>query len=845
MPQIKEISPRMKGPGGTELVKANIMENGGYELANPSDGAPMYYAYHVSADEMLNASYQDDVHSGSYGYYLSVKATEQSSKTINAYRFLGLDSNNAYLNQGITLDLWFKVKANPDILGGGSARCRITIQTSTYNYYLDYYFSTNSLPANSTFFANFDVRASVGSWMNLHRNITQDFIDAFGIPIDSSMWAFYIYFYITSPINPTGATELLIDDTSLVNRTSYDFLYQNGDFELGNGQYWTNMNRSPASVRLTPLDYTEGNRAANLTVSTKRDFSVSYVSLSKYTFSSWNGYYDGLYMKNPNDVIVEFDWKFINHTVSGSNQQYAFTFLHFANRTKSIDIYFCLGSNTGNLVYTNYSSSNYQLIVLAANEYKSTNTWHHFRIDVSAILTALNLKNLCFYQLEYYLSLYSQQKTHSNLLVDDLQIITYPSGDPGFENSFDWLSYNGLITWYSTDAKYSNRTEDAHNGLYAANISSYNNQYLQFCSRKTFLHVEQQNLYTDFWWKINKLTIGGNAYSRIKLLVNGTKSVNYILGSTAASSFLNDSNNVYYYVKNFNTTGTWNNLFRNVSNDIFSVFGENNWFITDIELGSYATGTSVVETIYDDIQFIRDIQPPEFINPAVSPPEPEYYEPITFSIEVIDNFAVQEVIFYYRLNGQSWQAQSMTLQETSYQVTLSPLNYNTEVEYYFFAIDIHGFNSSLGSDLNPYQITIKDLTEPELYVEAPVIPTINSTVQFNVTGSDAGSGIGSFEVDVNGTILYSGATIENVVIWNTEEFENGFYIITFVLTDNAGNEAIQTFSYTVSNPIPWTEQVVNFFKQWWPYLTAGAGGLIVAILTIAIVVKVRKKKRVA
>ncbi|MHA1761967.1 MAG: GGIII-like transmembrane region-containing protein, partial [Candidatus Heimdallarchaeota archaeon] len=39
------------------------------------------------------------------------------------------------------------------------------------------------------------------------------------------------------------------------------------------------------------------------------------------------------------------------------------------------------------------------------------------------------------------------------------------------------------------------------------------------------------------------------------------------------------------------------------------------------------------------------------------------------------------------------------------------------------------------------------------------------------------------------------------------------------------------------------KQVANFFKQWWPYLTAGAGGLIIGILTIVIVVKVRKKKR--
>ncbi len=841
MPIIRENFPRMKAPGGTEVIKANIVENGGFEIADPlAGGVPKYYPFIITADVILNASYQDDAHSGSYGYYLSVKATDQTAKTENAYRFLGRDGNIPYLEQGIILNLWYKMKANPDILNGGSAYCRITVQTSSYSYYLNYYFSANSLPGNNTFFAYFDARVPIGSWVNLHRNLTQDFIDAFGIPIDSNTCAFYLYFYITSPINPTGATELLIDDTSLVNSSSYDFLHLNGDFEYGTGQYWTNTNRSPSSIRLTSLDYREGNRAANLTVSTKRPSSYSYTSLIKYTFTSWSGYYDGLYVNKPDDLVLNFDWKFSNHTISGSNPQYAFALLHFGNMTKSIDIYFCLGTNTGDLHYSNYSSSTYQLIVLGAPGYELTNTWHHFSIDIFTLLDSLNLKNLCFYQLEYYLYLYSESYTYANLLVDDLQFITYPAADPGFENCFDWLSNNGLITWYSTSAEYTNRTEDAHSGFYAANISSYNNKYYQYCYRRTFLHVEH-NLYTDFWWKINKLIIDGNAYSSIKFIINETNIVNYILGSAASSSFVNTSTNVFYFVENFNMTGNWNNLFRNVSNDVFDAFGENNWYIIGIELGSYATGNSVVETIYDDIQFVRDIQPPEINNPTVSPSEPEYYDSIVFSIEAIDNFAVQEVIFYYRLNGLSWQEESMTFQGTAYQVTLPPLDWNTEVEYYFFAVDSHGFSSFLGSDVNPYQIIIRDSVNPELNIQAPVLTTINGTVQFNVTGSDIGSGIGSFEVDVNGTLLYSGATIENVT-WNTEQLENGKYSITFILRDNAGNEAIQTYTYTVSNPVPWTKQVANFFKQWWPYLTAGAGGLIIGILTIVIVVKVRKKK---
>ena len=98
---------------GVENVKSNVMRDGGFEEDDSYDG-PEHFWYWGTGYEISNASYQDDIHSGSYGMLYSIQGTDQQSSNTYLSRSLTNIPERVYLDQDISLDMWFKVKSNPD-----------------------------------------------------------------------------------------------------------------------------------------------------------------------------------------------------------------------------------------------------------------------------------------------------------------------------------------------------------------------------------------------------------------------------------------------------------------------------------------------------------------------------------------------------------------------------------------------------------------------------------------------------------------------------------------------------------------------------------------------------------
>ena len=831
-------------PSGTEKIKANIFEDGDCELAS-GDGSPRGFYPWGSGSNTANHSYQDEVHSGSYGAYYSSRGTSQFSSSISRNRYLLYIPERSYLDEKVILDFWYNAKANPDFTSGAEIYFYLYFDTDVGYRYIYYYLSRQSaIPTNSSTYGRYDLRGSLNTWTNVVRNLTEDFEQVFaGLDLSQS-YVRHIYFSITSPQNPTGDTILLFDDVSLTNDTSFDYLSQNGDFEDGNSFRWSDYNSGPGTVYVTKDDYTQGQRAMNITSYSPYSYSNSYVYAEKDVMTGWNSMAKGYPVFQPGDLVFSFDWKYSDTPGIGSQKTYFYIYLQ--NDSHDVSLNFFLGDENDVVSYSNNSGSTYNNYYFKAIGFGIRDTWHSFQLDIYAMLSSLGLSDLATYYIGYYMECEDIEDSKVQVLIDDFQMITYPAGDSSFEAAYSYIPSDPILLWQTPNIpNFVNLTTDAHTGNYAANLTSnsgYNNPY---CWRNTFFPISN-NQYTDFWWRLDKLTDLGNPTSaKIRLELDDFYLIYYILGNNSQYSVSNSSNTCYYFVEGHNQIGVWQNLFRDLSNDAITAFGPGNYNVTQIYLDSNSSGSDEVITIFDDLYFVRDIEGPIISNLEQTPVNPEYGQAVGVSIDVTDNTELDTVEFNYQLGSTGWVSPPLSVVGDSYTGTIPGADYGTFVSYYFRAWDIHNNLLYAGTEASPFTYFVDDFTDPVMVIETPPeSQVLNGTIMFNVTDAyDLGSGVALFTITLNDTVVYSNPAIPTNYTWNTEEFGNQEYTIIFTIEDNAGNIVEEGYVYTVYNPPTGWETFKAFMIKWGPYIGGGAGALLIGILVIVIVV--RRKKRIA
>ncbi|MFW9944525.1 MAG: Ig-like domain-containing protein, partial [Candidatus Sifarchaeia archaeon] len=167
------------------------------------------------------------------------------------------------------------------------------------------------------------------------------------------------------------------------------------------------------------------------------------------------------------------------------------------------------------------------------------------------------------------------------------------------------------------------------------------------------------------------------------------------------------------------------------------------------------------------------------------------------------------------------------------------------VEYYVNATD-YGGNETVSS-IESY--TVADDIDPSLDVTGPASSVVVGQVEFIINGTDEGSGIAGIEVFANGSSAFADVNVPSTYLWNTTDWTNGEYNLTFVISDSAGNSVSQDYSFTVNNPEPTTTTSTTTTTTTsdgppppyeFPLEYAIAGGAVVFLLLI--VVACRRKK---
>ncbi len=834
-------------PGGTEIIKDNVMQYSDFEVADSDGGSLAFYEWGTGYG-VANHSYQDEVISGSYGAYYSTRGTDQYSSYFSRSRYLGYKSQRAYLNEDINMNFKYNAKANPNFAQGAEILIYIRFNSNLGNYYLYYYLSrVSGLPTNGTTNGYYDIRGSLNTWYTVSRNLTEDFTEVFSGPDLSQTYPIYHYFIITSPKNPSGDTILLFDDVSYTNETSFEYVLDlNGDFESGDSMYWNDYSTGPGSVYLTEADKTQGQKAMNMTIYMPNSDSESNIYADRDIYwSGWGDIPKGFYAEQIGDVVFNYDWKYSD--TPGIGNQYAYFYITASNGTYDISIMFYLGDESDVISNSNSTYTTWAAYYIEANGFGIRDTWHNFHIDFNELLINLGYSSaFSVWYTGYYLYGYGVEDSTAQLLVDDYQLITNPVGDSSFEGEFFYSASDPILFWQTpSNPYYVNITTDVHSGNYAANLTSGSGINHAYCRRNMYMHIEN-NQFTDFWWRLDKITnTGTSAYSTIELEVNNFQHIYYVLGNNSYYNPSNSSNYCYYYVEGNNVIGIWQNLFRNLTNDVFTAFGPGNHNITQIEANSYTAGVEEVITIVDDLNFVRDAQGPIISNIELNPSMPQYGQTVDVSVDVTDNILLRWVQLFYKIGAGSWQPTQMNFLSGKYRATIPSADYGTVISYYFVATDIYYLVTPLGSAGAPYTYTVDDYIDPILFVEAPPeSQVLNETIIFNITEAyDPGSGIDFFEIEHNGSIVYHDSVVPANFIWDTTIYENMEYDVFFRLFDNAGNSVEIVLHYTVYNPPTGWETFKAFMQKWYPYITAGAGALLIGILVIVIVV--RRKKRLA
>lgn len=753
--------------------RANVVPNNGFEEKDVY-GGPDKFSIYTNAYRNINYSYTDLVSDGSKSCLIGAMGTNYSDANPFIYDYYTQD---LYLSEILYPSFDYYLKAMPDLDNGAYARIYFQFYNETHYNYLYYYLSHNQVLSNGTNAKYIDLNSTLSTWHQFNRNLTADFENAFGMSCGSYRQTF-MRVTVYSPSSPIGKSQMVVDDVSNINSTSYEYI-TDGSFESGCS---FNQYISTYGTVESIEGGTEGSYATNLTISNKLERPISSYANLRYDFRQND--YRSYFATKPEETILSFDWLYDDLDGGGTNQR-AYLFLSFSNETFSLDCISYLGR--GENYEPSYSNTSGTL-VLPNDDFGSRNEWKNYQIDLYSILQ--NYPNVSLYDIIFYVYTGSEIVTRTTLLIDNLQLITYPTADPGFEQI--WYSNDAFVSWDSTySLDYINKTNEAFSGQWAANISSHGNIGQRYMYRSDLHYEVEEGVYADFYWKLDKL-VGTSTYAYIQLVFEGDYYLNYILAQNFL--FMNDTDTVGYELDEINQTGTWHHLYRNLKSDLDGYFGQQLWNLTRINIYVSSTGSDVVTLLLDDFHLRDGVAP--IVDLVEITNTPTYYEEAQIRVQSHDALSpISFVTIFYR-NESSWSYVNATLSGDYYTSTIPTYAFGVEVEFYVEIVDLAGNKLIDNNGGGYYNYIIVDDILPTLALKAPYNNSVvTGEILIELDTLDEGSTVDYLEVYLNMTLIQNITSDPWEFNWDTRDVENGTYELTAYSFDHAGNMKELSDSY--------------------------------------------------
>jgi len=222
--------------------------------------------------------------------------------------------------------------------------------------------------------------------------------------------------------------------------------------------------------------------------------------------------------------------------------------------------------------------------------------------------------------------------------------------------------------------------------------------------------------------------------------------------------------------------------------------------------GTYSAFASTAQGTASTSFEVTDNTPPQIIDLAHSPTDPQPTDIVTIMADIIDvESNISSATLYYSTDaGESWNNQAMTGDDSFYSTTIGPFAHGTNVQYNVSATNEKGLYSlSLTQSF-----LVQDTLDPSLsnLAHDPNQPTNEQTLTISVDVVDLGSGIQSIILFTSSdggttwtvTLMSASSSTYSVIVG---PFDAGIIQYYVNATDNVGNSQVSnTQSFTVVEP---------------------------------------------
>lgn len=769
-------------PGSAEPLIVNVMPNPSFEdwAGNKPNG---YDAASSTGYASFDYAYSGPGVTGNYAGLVESQGSQHRSGDGHAYQML---PSTALIKPGISLSLSWNALANPDMASGGYVYVHVSTQDGVGNYLNLYYVVSHGVWSygNGSNDVYFLLNGSLNQWNSFDRNITEDFLDAYGSDsLSDTQYIQYLWLRTYSPPNAMSVIQCVFDNVDLTNGTYSDWIL-NGDFETGTGIHWFHQNYSLGYVGQS-TDSTDGTFSLNLSVPTDQGgYGNAYVS--KY-FDFPGGYFGSA----QGQTIFEFDWKY-NDALGVGMYQYSNIRLTMRNSSGSYWLYLYFGA-ANNMTYDTNTTSSYSFEIPG---FGVRGTWQHTSIDLYQYITSAGFLNVSLYQITVF-TIANAPGSSVSLLLDNFRMITHPLGDPGFE--VDWYSsslspFAGWHQWLG-DASLIQRSSDSYLGKYACNLT-VSDSGSAGVYRSTYIPLNPSDL-TNFTWRLDDMgAVTSNA--RIEFHLTGGYNVYYLLGSGSNYGLTNSSGSVFITPPSYNSTGEWHHLVANLTYVADQAFGLGVGDVIErVVIAVFAPEGQRVSALFDEMHFV-DGAPPVIDAVDLDPLEPMYYDEVNVTIHAYDTrTGIQQVSVRYS-NGSGWYEEPAEDMGGYYLVTIPAHDYGTVVAFEVIATDNGNLDAVDNNGGSYYSYVVGDDIDPTVTIDSPAdMAEVEGITFIQVTAYDLGSGVERVEFYLGEVSFATDYEAPYSSPLNLNLLSLGMHTINVVAYDAAGNSASDSINIIV------------------------------------------------
>jgi len=591
---------------------------------------------------------------------------------------------NNPVNTTLDLDWYLDEIGNPN----NQDYFRIQVRMSNDNMY--YYLGCDTTSVNGSY-GYFLIDGPTGTWNHLHRNITSDYIEIFGVTPDRFD---LVYIWVRSYTH--DYTRAFVDDFKILNGTDVRIggSKNNGNFESGGGWVLQSSN-DPADISQSALAYA-GDWSMNMT-------AISYGSLARARAEE--GFNKRL--SEINKGQLSFYWR-IDDWVNASLNTVASVRVSVANTTHSLSMYYylCVGG-AGTLPMIIYGSD----MKFQVDSFNVTDQWNFFNQNIWDDFHTLSTTDEMYIEGITLEVRSSTVDSRLSVLFDEFDFTASILNDMGYETQGDlgtpiegWTEPTGPDTYTVTDFAYT--------GTKAGNMTVEDDQDFYYDQSFGDLEIDDTTeLIFDFNVYLDAFNETTEDFLYFAFNFDDGEGIAYVIANATDTyeNWLDEGTHIIFLQEPI-VTGEWMNFQLDLVHDYESAVGSlPDTTVVEMYLVGLASKSSKLVAYFDDLYIYYD-PAPEITDVSHSPVAPVGDGFALITATVVDA-TIETVRVNYRVDNGSWSILSMGLDSgTTFEGNLTGLVEDSVVEYSITAIDAFGKTVESLNGTEYYSFTIPPTT---------------------------------------------------------------------------------------------------------------------------------------